>query len=102
MPVRLVGASACKGSKSPKTVKAAVLPVLLIASRLSAGRPPPVTGSSEVNWKFVGVERPARAALDAHVDPRMQNFGLNSPGLLTASAVFKMAAQTECLVVHRP
>jgi len=89
MPVGLLAVSMCDGSKSPKTVKAAVRPVLLIASRLSAGRPPPVPGSSEVNSKLVGVERAARAALDAQVDPRIQDFGVNSPGLRIPFAVFR-------------
>ncbi len=89
MPVGLLAPSMCNGSKSPKTVKAAVRSVLLIASRLSAGLPPPVAGSSEVNSKLVGVERAARATLDAQVDPRIHVFGLNSPGLRTPSAVFK-------------
>ena len=48
-----------------------------------------VPGSSEVNSKLVGVERAARAALDAQVDPRIQDFGVNSPGLRTPSAVFR-------------
>src|SRR3989442_15521765 len=46
------------GEKSPKIVNAAVLPVLLMASRLSAGRPP-VVGFPAVNRKLVGVERAA-------------------------------------------
>ena len=70
-------------------VKAAVRPVLLMASRLSAGLPPPVAGSSEVNSKLVGVERAARATLDTQVDPPIQDSGLNSPWLRTPSAVFK-------------
>jgi hypothetical protein len=48
------------GEKSPKIVKAAVLPVLVRASRLSAARPPPVAGLNAVYRKFVGVARAAR------------------------------------------
>ena len=105
MPVGFVAASECDGSKSPKTVKAAVFPVLWRASRLPesvgcgqasesrlllqpAGLPPPVAGLSEVNAKLVGVERAARAALDAQVEPGMHNSGLNSQPLRTPSAVF--------------
>ena len=102
MPVGFVAASMCDGSKSPKTVKAAVLPVLLIASRLSAGLPPPVAGSSEVNAKLVGVERAARAAWDTQVDPGMQEFGLNSPGLPDPLRRVLVAAQAKRLVVDRP
>jgi hypothetical protein len=36
------------GEKSPKIVKAAVRPVLVSASRLSAARPPPVAGLKAV------------------------------------------------------
>jgi hypothetical protein len=43
-------------------------------SRLSAGRPPPVEWSSEVNAKFVSVAR-ARATLETQVDPGRQDFG---------------------------
>ena len=64
MPVGLLAASGWFGSKSPKVVKAAVLPVFVRASRLSGARPPPVLGSSEVNSKLVGVERAARVTLD--------------------------------------
>ena len=77
--------------KLPNVVKAAVLPVLLRASRLSGARPPPrLPGllSSEVNSKFVGVDRAARVTFDAQGDPPGQ-FGPNSPLLLTASAEFR-------------
>jgi hypothetical protein len=75
--------------KIPEDSKAAVRPVLLIASRLSAGLPPPVAKSSDVNSKFVGVERAARATLDTQVDPGIQDLGVSSPGPRTPSAVFK-------------
>src|SRR5271166_5249005 len=105
MPVGFVAASECDGSKSPKTVKAAVFPVLWRASRLPesvgcgqasesrlllqpAGLPPPVAGSSEVNAKLVGVERAARVTWDTQVDPLKHVFALNSPGLRTPSAAF--------------
>jgi hypothetical protein len=48
------------GLKSPKIVKAAVRPVLVMASSLSGARPPPVAGSSAVKLKLVGVDRDAR------------------------------------------
>src|SRR5262249_9685363 len=74
--------------KLPKVVKAAVLPVLLRASRLSGARPPPVTGLSEANSKLVGGERAARVPFEAQGDPPGQ-FGPRSPLLLTASAEFR-------------
>src|SRR5208283_931127 len=58
-----------------------------MASRLSAGRPPPVAGSSDVKAKLVGVDRAARETLDTHVEPGVHDPGLRSPGLWTASAV---------------
>src|SRR5690242_8716130 len=74
--------------KFPKVVNAAVLPVLLMASRLSGARPPPVVVSSDVNSKFVSVERAARETFDAQVEPP-GHVGPKSPLLLIASAVFK-------------
>jgi hypothetical protein len=50
--------------KLPKVVKAAVLPVLNSGSGWSGGLPPPVALLSEVNWKFVSVERAARVTFD--------------------------------------
>ena len=98
MPVGLVGTSAWFGLKSPKVVKAAVRPGPLTASRLSfgfgwpsgsnvpAGCPPPVAGSSEVNWRFVGVARAARETRDTQVDPGTQVLELTIPGAEMASA----------------
>src|SRR5262252_5282595 len=57
--------------KLPKVVKAAVLPVLVRASRWSGALPPPVFVLSEVppvcELKFVGVERAARVTFDTLV-----------------------------------
>src|SRR5215472_6350751 len=53
--------------KLPKVVKAAVLPVLKNGSRWSGALPPPVVSLSEVNSKFVSVERAARVTLDTLV-----------------------------------
>ena len=57
-----------EGEKSPKSVKAAVRPVSLLASRWSAARPPDVA-SPAVNLKLVGVERAALETSDTQVDP---------------------------------
>src|SRR5215469_2276141 len=94
MPVGLLAASAWLGSKSPKVVKAPVLPVFVRESRLSGARPPPVLGSSEVNSKLVGVDRAARVTLDTllHVEFKFggrQSWPCNSPLLLIASAAFR-------------
>src|SRR5262249_48026333 len=90
----VAAASAWFGSKSPKVVKAAVLPVFVSASRLSGARPPPVLGSSEVNSKFVGVERAARVTLDTLLQVEFkfggrQSWPCSSPLLLIASAAFR-------------
>ena len=53
--------------KLPKVVKAAVLPVLNSGSRWSGALPPPVAVLSEVNSKFVKVERAACVTLDTLV-----------------------------------
>ena len=102
MPVGLLVVSGCEGSKSPNTVKAAVRPVSLMASRLSVARPPPVAGTSEVNLKFVGVEL---ARLATHgIRRSIREYwisGLIARGLHALGRI-QVAAQAERLVVDRP
>ena len=102
MPVGLLAASACEGSKFPKTVKAAVLPVLLSASRLSAGLPPPVAGLRDVKAKLVGVEtRGPRDLRDASRARNTRGSAQQSAATDALSGVL-VAAQAELLIVDRP
>jgi hypothetical protein len=103
--VGLLAASAWFGSKSPKVVKAAILPVFVRASRLSGARPPPVLGSSEVNSKLVGVERAARVTWDTLLQVEFKLGGailaVQQPFAVDRFGCVQVATDASRLIVDR-